>query len=387
MTGRPRAARKRRWAGPRALALALTVALPAGGTLVPATAVADGELPAAPDPVPVATPAPAPDLAPAAPAAPSPPPTPIAGLPTLPGPPSPTAVEVSATVAASVAASPATPAAPAVAATVAFRPLRMGAVGAEVKDLQRALRRRGVRVAVDGAYGRSTRAAVALLQRRMHRRATGVADVALLKALGVAPEPPATPAASVASVPDVTGAAVAGLGLPAGVPPAPVSSEKLGARFLRAFPVAGPHSYTDDFGDPRPQGRHEGVDILSPLGTPVVAVADGAIVRLSRSESGRGGITIWMRDTAGNVFFYAHLSAIADGLQDGSPVALGQQIGAVGNTGDARGGPTHLHFELHPGDNGAVDPFNDLSTVDPDKAVQTPATLSPRQPAVGARAR
>jgi murein DD-endopeptidase MepM/ murein hydrolase activator NlpD len=258
----------------------------------------------------------------------------------------------------------------------------MGAVGADVKELQRALRKRGVRVAVDGAFGRGTRSAVVRLQRKMGRRRTGVADVALLKALGVAPQPPADALrVTIASVPDVTGAAVAGLGLPDGVPPAPTSAENLGARFLRAFPIAGPHSYTDDFGDPRPQGPHQGVDILSPLGTPVVAVADGAVVRLSRAETGRGGITIWLRDTAGNVFFYAHLAAIADGLQDGSPVALGQQIGAVGNTGDARGGPTHLHFELHPGDGGAVDPFNDLSTVDPDKAFQTPAAVTPRRPA------
>jgi len=388
MTGRPRAARLRRGARPRALVLALAVALPAGGLVVPASAAADGELPAAPDPVPVAAPpapdpAPGPAPAPAAPApaaapeapAPSPGPAPIAGLPTLP------AVQGAAVAEATVSAAVAAPAV-AASVTVALRPLRIGAVGLEVEDLQRALRKHGDRVAVDGAFGRGTRAAVKRLQRRMHRPPTGVADVVLLKRLGIAPHPaPAQPA--VASVPDITGAAVAGLALPGGAPPAPVSAEKLGARYLRTFPVAGPHSYSDDFGDPRPQGRHEGVDILSPMGTPVVAVADGTILRMSRVESGRGGITIWLRDTDGNVTFYAHLSAIADGLEEGSPVAVGEQIGAVGNTGDARGGPTHLHFEIHPGDGAAIDPFGELSAVDPDKAVQTPAarpTASGKKP-------
>jgi murein DD-endopeptidase MepM/ murein hydrolase activator NlpD len=357
----------------------LTVALPAGGVALPASAVAEGELPPAPDPVPVPAPAatPAPALAP------------IAGLPTLPGPPAPAGVDASpaavaqqAVPAPTVAAAAAALAAPAAAVAAALRPLRMGAVGADVRELQRALRRRGVRIAIDGAYGRGTRAAVARVQRKMARRATGVADVALLKALGVAPQAPAADlGVKSAAVTDVTGAAIAGLGLPEGAPPAPVSAEALGAHFLRTFPIAGPHAYSDDFGAPRPQGAHQGVDILSPLGTPVVAVAAGAVERLSRSESGRGGITIWMRDTAGNVFFYAHLASIADGLQDGTPVAIGQQIGTVGNTGDARGGPTHLHFELHPGGNGAVDPFNELTTVDPDKAVQTPASLTPRRPA------
>jgi murein DD-endopeptidase MepM/ murein hydrolase activator NlpD len=345
------------------LALALTVTLPAGGLFLPAVAAADGELPAVPDPVPVA----------------------IAGMPTLPAAPAP-AADPSAVGAGLPAPAPADAvSAPAVAvAAAALRPLRLGAVGADVRDLQRALRRRGARIAVDGAFGKGTRTAVKLLQRKLGRRATGVADVALLRSLGVSPQPvvesvrltAASVAATAAPVAATAAPVAAGLALPVGAPPAPENVAALGARFLRIFPIAGPHSYTNDFGDPRPQGRHQGVDILSPHGTPIVAVADGVIQRMSRQESGRGGLSIWLRDTAGNTYFYGHLASIADGLQDGSPLALGQQIATVGNTGDARGGPSHLHFEIHPGDNGAIDPFSELTMVDPAKAVQTPTALA-----------
>jgi murein DD-endopeptidase MepM/ murein hydrolase activator NlpD len=362
MTGaRPRAARVRRWAGRRALALALTVALPAGGLFLPAVAAADGELPAAPDPVPVA----------------------IAGMPTLPAAPAPAPdpSAVGAGLPAPVPAAPPPPeavAAPAVAvAAAALRPLRLGAVGTEVRELQRALRRRGARVAVDGAFGKGTRTAVKLLQRKLGRRATGVADVALLRSLGVSPTPVVESIrVTAASVAAPAAPVVAGLALPVGAPPAPENVDALGARFLRTFPIAGPHSYTNNFGDPRPQGRHEGVDILAPHGTPIVAVADGVIQRMSRQETGRGGLSIWLRDTAGNTYFYGHLASIAEGLEEGTPLTLGQQIATVGNTGDARGGPSHLHFEIHPGDNHAIDPFGELTTVDPAKAVQTPAALA-----------
>jgi len=226
--------------------------------------------------------------------------------------------------------------------------LRIGAFGAVVRDLQRELRRRGQRyVKVDGAFGPATRRAVKAVQRRLRMRATGVATPAFLKRLGIQ-----------------TTRAAGGTPVTAGLTqPLP-----LGARYLRTFPVLGKYTYTDDFGAARHQGSHEGNDIMADRGTPIVAVADGAIKRLTRTETGLGGIYVWLKDTAGNEYYYAHMDTIAAGLDAGTAVRAGQVIGTVGNTGDARYGACHLHFELHPGGGGAVDPFSDLSAVDPAKA-------------------
>ncbi|MFN8122528.1 MAG: peptidoglycan DD-metalloendopeptidase family protein [Thermoleophilia bacterium] len=226
--------------------------------------------------------------------------------------------------------------------------LRIGSFGAVVRDLQRELRRRGQRyVKVDGAFGPATRKAVKAVQRRLRMRPTGVATPAFLKRLGIQ-----------------TSRAAGGTPVPAGLTQ-PVT---LGAKYLRTFPVLGKYTYSDDFGAPRHQGRHEGNDIMADRGTPIVAVADGTIKRLTRTETGLGGIYVWLKDTAGNEYYYAHMDTIAAGLDADSAVRAGQVIGTVGNTGDARYGACHLHFEIHPGGGGAVDPFNDLSAVDPAKA-------------------
>ena len=211
-----------------------------------------------------------------------------------------------------------------------------------MKALQRKLRVRGIRVPVDGSYGRQTRAGVRILQRKLRLPVTGIADAKLLSKLGLKIR-------AVASVPVAT-------------PAAPAA-----AQYLKAFPVIGTHSYENDFGDARSQGSHEGNDIMSPRGTPVVAVADGTIKRLTRVETGLGGVWIWLMDTAGNEYYYAHLNDIVAGLDAGSKVTAGQQIGTVGNTGDARFGAAHLHFEVHPGGGGAINPYTDLVAVDPNR--------------------
>ena len=252
---------------------------------------------------------------------------------------------------------PAAATAPTTAFVLGQRTLRLGMSGTDVKDLQRQLRRRGQRVAVDGAFGPATRTAVRTLQKRFRLRVTGMVDQKLLRKLGVQVRSVASGPAAAAPAP------VAAAGTPAPAP-APTSNGAVG-KYLKAFPVAGKHTYYDDFGDPRGQGPHQGNDIMASRGTPVVAVADGAIERMSRAESGLGGITIWLRDTVGNTYFYAHLNEILPGIEAGTRVSVGQQIATVGNTGDARYGATHLHFELHPGGGGAVSPFQELITVDP----------------------
>ena len=129
------------------------------------------------------------------------------------------------------------------------------------------------------------------------------------------------------------------------------------------FPVFGPSGYGDTFGAPRgdvPGGWHHGDDIFAPLGAPLLAVADGVVFSVGPNRI--GGNRLWLQDLAGNQFYYAHLSAYTPLARNGTHVHAGDVLGFVGNTGDAAGGPYHLHFEVHPasllflGYDGAVDP-------------------------------
>jgi murein DD-endopeptidase MepM/ murein hydrolase activator NlpD len=123
------------------------------------------------------------------------------------------------------------------------------------------------------------------------------------------------------------------------------------------FPVYGKHNYTDTFGAPRADtGFHAGNDIFAATGTPVVAVCDGSLNRVGTLPI--SGNRLWVKcSKTGDSFFYAHLSAYASDTRDGLRVKAGEVIGFVGSTGDAERTPPHLHFEVHPGDRGAVDPY------------------------------
>jgi murein DD-endopeptidase MepM/ murein hydrolase activator NlpD len=124
----------------------------------------------------------------------------------------------------------------------------------------------------------------------------------------------------------------------------------------RVCPVDGPTSFIDSWGAPRSGGRsHQGVDMMSPRGTPLVAIETGVIQRLG--NGGLGGITIWMRGDGGDEFYYAHLDAWASGLSAGQRVSAGELIGYVGNTGNAIYTSPHLHFQYHPGGGSAVNPY------------------------------
>ncbi len=123
----------------------------------------------------------------------------------------------------------------------------------------------------------------------------------------------------------------------------------------RVCPVNGPTSFTDTWGAPRSGGRsHEGVDMISPRGTPLVAIETGTIKRMG--NGGLGGITVWIRGAGGDEYYYAHLDGWAAGLSVGQSVTVGDLIGYVGNTGNAIYTVPHLHFEYHPGGGGAVNP-------------------------------
>src|SRR6266545_773018 len=86
------------------------------------------------------------------------------------------------------------------------------------------------------------------------------------------------------------------------------------------FPVVGQVNYVDDFGAPRGNGRHMGNDLIAAKKSPAVAAESGAV-------------------------------------KNGARVAAGRQIAYVGDSGDANGGNSHLHFEVHPGGGRAISPY------------------------------
>ncbi len=134
------------------------------------------------------------------------------------------------------------------------------------------------------------------------------------------------------------------------------------------FPVYGPSSFSDTFGAARgdiASGWHHGDDIFGQLGEPLLAVADGTVFSVGWNDI--GGYRLWLRDHAGNEFYYAHLSAYSPFAVNGRQVKAGTVLGFLGNTGDASTTPYHLHFEIHPvgllylGYDGAVNPTSYLT--------------------------
>jgi murein DD-endopeptidase MepM/ murein hydrolase activator NlpD len=153
------------------------------------------------------------------------------------------------------------------------------------------------------------------------------------------------------------------------------------------FPVSGTPDFGDTYGAFRsdvPGGWHHGDDIFAPLGTPVVAVADGTLNRVGWEKL--GGWRLWVRDRNGDEFYYAHLSGYSMAALRSGRVHRGEVIGFVGNTGDAFTTLPHLHFEIHPRSllhlqyDGAVDPTTYLySWPRPGKLV-TLGAVHPRLP-------
>jgi hypothetical protein len=138
------------------------------------------------------------------------------------------------------------------------------------------------------------------------------------------------------------------------------------------FPVVGTTSYYDDFGEPRAGGAHQGNDLLAARHAPAVAVEGGTVKLWTTSV--QAGCMLYLHGDSGTTYLYIHLNndltarndnqgtcvagtSYAPGLKDGARVAAGQLIGFVGDSGDANGTHPHLHFEVHPNDGAAVDPY------------------------------
>lgn len=116
-------------------------------------------------------------------------------------------------------------------------------------------------------------------------------------------------------------------------------------------PIAGSRACSDTWGAARSGGRsHEGVDLMSPGGTPIVAVVSGGV---QFKQTNLGGNSVWLAGSNGTRYFYAHLSAFEGSSRS---VSAGEVIGYVGATGNTSA--NHLHFEVHPGGDAAVNPYS-----------------------------
>ncbi len=115
-----------------------------------------------------------------------------------------------------------------------------------------------------------------------------------------------------------------------------------------------------NFGDPRSGGRtHEGEDIMGVKGTPVVTPTAAVVLRTVTGPS--EGNTVYTANPGGETFVYMHLDRFGEGVVAGAVLAPGALIGYVGDTGNALGGPAHLHFEIHASGGEAIDPYPRLT--------------------------
>lgn len=115
-------------------------------------------------------------------------------------------------------------------------------------------------------------------------------------------------------------------------------------------------SIYSDFGDPRDGGarEHEGQDILAPRNSFIVSPTDAVVTKVGKATS--AGTYVYTANPGGETFRYMHLDHVATGVKAGKVLQPGDLIGYVGNTGNAAGGPTHLHFEVRDGRE-ATDPY------------------------------
>jgi len=136
------------------------------------------------------------------------------------------------------------------------------------------------------------------------------------------------------------------------------------------FPAVGKVAYIDDFGQPRPGGPHQGNDIIAEKKSPAVAAEAGKVKYWT--TSGAAGCMLYLYGESGTTYLYIHLNndltmkndnrgkcvkGTAYTVKNGAKVAAGQQIAYVGDSGDADGRSSHLHFEVHPGGGKAVSPY------------------------------
>jgi hypothetical protein len=154
-------------------------------------------------------------------------------------------------------------------------------------------------------------------------------------------------------------AGLAGLAGPAGAQTAPVGEPATdpppaeGSMHLppadNTFPIPAPYKveFTSSWHACRDgcTRQHKGNDLLTDEGTPEVAVENGVIAKVQDSDTGLGGLTVWLRGDSGVSYYYAHNSANL--VTKGQRVTRGQMIARVGHTGNARNSAPHIHFQVN----------------------------------------
>lgn len=143
------------------------------------------------------------------------------------------------------------------------------------------------------------------------------------------------------------------------------------------FPLIGDYPYTDNYGDPRGNGAHAGIDIERvPWRTPIVAAEAGKVRWWTTSA--RAGCMLYLYGKSGTTYLYIHLNndlteqsedsagcklGTAYAVEDGAKVTAGEQIAYLGDSGDAEGNH-HLHFEIHPRGGADVNPYPYLNAAE-----------------------
>ncbi len=156
---------------------------------------------------------------------------------------------------------------------------------------------------------------------------------------------------NIRSAPEVSLAGQSDVVDPARGPPVSIAEGVTVGPAGLAIPVVGirPAQLVDTYTQARAGGarRHDAIDIMAPMGRPVVAAAPGRVEKLFFSQGG-GGNTVYVRSNDGRwMYYYAHLSAYAPGLHEGQRLLRGAPIGFVGATGNANPAGPHLHFAIN----------------------------------------
>ena len=131
----------------------------------------------------------------------------------------------------------------------------------------------------------------------------------------------------------------------------------------------------DTWGGARSEGRkHEGIDIFAKRGTPVVSSTEGIVSQVGTNRL--GGLVVWVLGPGGQRHYYAHLDGYSD-VEPGMRIEAGRVLGFVGDTGNAKGTPPHLHYGIYD-TGGAINPYP-LLKADP-ALIAAPATASATAP-------
>lgn len=131
------------------------------------------------------------------------------------------------------------------------------------------------------------------------------------------------------------------------------------------FPAAGPHNFHNDWHEPRTGHLHQGCDIFADMGTPAVACCNGTITLVA--EGGNAGKYLRLTMEGSSTFFYyMHMEDIV--VSEGQQVRAGDLVGRVGDTGNAKGGSPHIHFQYHPNGGEPAPPYPLLVKLDAGQA-------------------